>query len=53
MPGSLRLWTITEAAEAIGISRRTLQRWIKDKKAQVSPVGRIPNEEVLRLASKT
>lgn len=56
MPGSLRLWTITEVAEATNISVRTLRAMVKQGDLAVKRIGtgrksiRIPNDEVVRLA---
>lgn len=52
MPGSLRLWTRKEAAEALNLSQRTLLRMIQRGELKTGLFGRIPNDEVLRLAGK-
>lgn len=48
----LKLWTRKEAAEALNLSQRTLLRMIRRGELRTGPFGRIPNDEVLRLAGR-
>ncbi len=43
---SPRTYTTTEAAEAVGITRATLQDWIKKRKFAAPKLGRVGNISV-------
>jgi hypothetical protein len=48
----MKLWTLKEAADALDVSERSLARMIKKGTLQTGLFGRIPNDEILRLAGR-
>lgn len=48
----MKLWTLKEAAEALEVSERSLARLISKGELKTAMFGRIPNDEILRLAGR-